>query len=79
MTWTEISNVTRYGKGVVAMISAEGRTLLEIKLKGKDCTHLTFGGVDGETCYVNVADRGNIECFRVETPGRCWSLMHEKD
>lgn len=68
--------VTRYGKGTIAKISPDGDVLLEIKLAGKLCTNLTFGGTDGRTCYVTVADNGNIECFRVDVPGRCWKLYH---
>ena len=66
--------VTRWGKGTVAKVSAAGELLLEITLGGKQCTNLTFGGSDGRTCYVTVADNGNIECFRVDQPGRCWQL-----
>ena len=33
-----------------------------------------FGGPDGRTCYVTVADRGNVEVFRADLPGRCWQL-----
>ncbi|WP_135546669.1 SMP-30/gluconolactonase/LRE family protein [Paenibacillus cymbidii] len=64
--------VTRWGKGTVVKLSPEGAVIAEIELIGKNCTNLTFGGIDGRTCYVTVADRGNIETFRVETPGRCW-------
>jgi gluconolactonase len=62
--------VTRTEKGVIAKISSEGELLLEIPLYGKDCTNLTFGGPDGRTCYVTMADNGSIESFRVEHPGR---------
>lgn len=66
--------VTRWGKGTVAKVSPTGDLLLEIPLAGKQCTNLAFGGPDGCTCYVTVADTGNIECFRTEQPGRCWQL-----
>jgi gluconolactonase len=62
--------VTRYGKGCVAKISPQGEVLHEIQLNGANCTNLTFGGPDGRTIYVTVADRGNIERFRVDLPGR---------
>ncbi len=68
--------VTRHGKGTVAKISPDGEILLEVKLEGKLCTNLTFGGPDGRTCYVTIADRGNIETFRVDVPGRCWKLQN---
>jgi gluconolactonase len=67
--------VTRYGKGVVAILSPEGEVLREIKLHGDNCTNIAFGGVDGCTCYVTVADQGNVEIFRTDTPGRSWQLQ----
>lgn len=69
--------ITRYGKGTIAVVSPDGRLVREILTRGKKCTNLTFGGVDGRTCFVTVADRGNIQYFRTETPGRCWALMQE--
>jgi sugar lactone lactonase YvrE len=68
--------VTRYGKGTVAKVSPKGKILLEVELKGKNCTNIAFGGPDGRTCYVTVADIGNIEKFRVDLPGRSWKLFH---
>jgi len=67
--------VTRHGKSTVAKVSPEGEVLLEIQLAGKLCTNLAFGGQDGRTCYVTMADRGNVECFRTDKPGRCWKLQ----
>jgi sugar lactone lactonase YvrE len=67
--------VTRWGKGTVAKVSPQGEVLLEVELAGKNCTNIAFGGPDGCTCYVTVADRGNIETFRVERPGRAWQLF----
>jgi sugar lactone lactonase YvrE len=64
--------VARIGKGVVAKISASGELLREIQLTGKKPTNVAFGGEDGRTVYVTVMDRGNLECFRTETPGREW-------
>jgi gluconolactonase len=66
--------VTRYGKGTIAKLSPKGELLLEIPLLGKNCTNLTFGGMDGCTCYVTIADEGNIEYFLTEIPGRCWTM-----
>ncbi|OUC09448.1 gluconolactonase, partial [Litorilinea aerophila] len=66
--------VTRWGKGTVAKVSPQGEVLLEIQLAGAKCTNIAFGGPDGRTCYVTVADRGNVETFRVEHPGRSWQL-----
>lgn len=66
--------VTRWGKGVIAKVSPQGELLMEIALAGKKCTNIAFGGPDGRTAYVTGADRGNIEVFRVELPGREWLL-----
>lgn len=71
--------VTRYGKGTVAVLSPQGKLVREIALNGKLCTNVTFGGADGRTCYVTVADTGTIESFRTDTPGRCWALWNDND
>lgn len=62
--------VARFKKGTVVQLSPQGELLREISLHGKNCTNLAFGGVDGRTCYVTVADCGWIEAFRTELPGR---------
>ena len=66
--------VTRHGKGTVAKLSPDGEVLLEVELSGKNCTNVAFGGPDGRTCYVTLADRGNVEVFRVNAAGRSWML-----
>lgn len=66
--------ITRHGKGTVAKLSPAGEVLLEVELTGKLCSNLAFGGPDGRTCYVTMADRGNVEVFRADTPGRSWQL-----
>lgn len=70
--------VTRYGKGTVVQLSPQGEVIREIQLHGKKCTNLTFGGADGRDVYVTIADQGNIETFRVETPGNLWYFTHGK-
>ncbi|MYB00438.1 SMP-30/gluconolactonase/LRE family protein [Candidatus Poribacteria bacterium] len=67
--------ITRHGKGTVAKLSPAGEVLLEVQLTGKLCTNIAFGGPDGCTCYVTMADRGNVEVFRVDLPGRSWQLF----
>ena len=67
--------ITRHGKGTVAKLSPAGEILLEVELAGRNPTNIAFGGADGRTCYVTVADRGNVETFRVEAPGRSWQLF----
>ena len=66
--------ITRHGKGTVAMVSPEGKLLQEIQLTGKKPSNITFGGDDGKTCYVTLQDRGSLESFRVEYPGREWKM-----
>jgi gluconolactonase len=68
--------ITRWSKGTIAKVSPEGKVLLEVALTGKRPTNIAFGGPDGRTAYVTVADpdRCNIETFRVERPGREWML-----
>ena len=67
--------VTRYGKGTVVKLSPQGEVLVEIELAGKKCSNLAFGGPDGRTCYVTLADQGNVERFRTDLPGRGWQLF----
>jgi gluconolactonase len=62
--------IARYGKGVVAIVSPEGKVLREVTLVGKKPTNVAFGGKDGRTVYVTLQDQGNIESFRSDTPGR---------
>jgi len=67
----------RYGKGVVAKISPQGKLLKEIVLKGKKPTNIAFGGSDGCTMYVTLQDERNLETFRVDRPGREWLLNNK--
>jgi sugar lactone lactonase YvrE len=66
--------ITRHGKGTIAKLSPTGEVLLEIELTGQDPSNLAFGGSDGCTIYVTIQDRGNVESFQVEQPGRSWAL-----
>jgi sugar lactone lactonase YvrE len=70
--------VTRHGKGTVVKVSPEGEVLREIQLEGKTPTNITFGGDEGRQAYVTVADRQTIETFRVDRPGRSWSLRRSR-
>ncbi|MEN8120729.1 MAG: SMP-30/gluconolactonase/LRE family protein [Bacteroidota bacterium] len=69
--------ITRYGKGTVAVLSPKGKLIREITLKGKNVTNIAFGGPDGKTCYVTLADRGCLETFRVEVSGRSWTMWSD--
>jgi len=62
--------VTRYDKGVIAIISPQGKMIREVQMKGKKTSNVTFGGKDGKTCFVTLQDRKCVETFRSETPGR---------
>ena len=64
--------VTRWGKGTVVKVSPQGVVVVEVAMHGKHTTNIAFGGPDGCTAYVTVADRGNVGMFRVDTPGRSW-------
>lgn len=64
--------IARYGKGTVAEMSPRGKIIREIALTGKNPSNVTFGGKDGRTVYVTLADQGNLESFRVQFPGREW-------
>ena len=66
--------ITRYGKGTVLILSSEGKEVEEVKLIGSNPTNIAFGGPDGCTCYVTLADRGCIEFFRVPYPGRSFAM-----
>lgn len=70
--------ITRWGKGVIAQVAPTGELLREIALAGAKCTNVAFGGADGCTVYVTGADRGNVESFRVEHPGREWRLAQRQ-
>ncbi len=70
--------ITRYGKGTVALVSPQGQLLAEVELAGRNPSNLEFGGPDGRTVYVTLADQGNIEVFRVARPGRSWQLHQQR-
>ena len=55
---------------MVAVVSPQGEVLREIRLKGSKPSNVAFGGADGRTVYVTLQDRGAIETFRVDHPGR---------
>ena len=56
--------VARYDKGVIAIISPQGKPIREVQMKGKKTSNLTFGGKDGKTCFVTLQDRKCVEMFR---------------
>jgi gluconolactonase len=62
--------IARYGAGAVAVVSPDGQLLREVKLRGAKPTNVAFGGADGREVYVTLQDRGAIETFRSDRPGR---------
>lgn len=68
--------IARYGKGTVVIVSPEGKILDEIQLKGKNPSNITFGGKDGKTCFVTLADRGCFESFKAPFQGAHYNRIH---
>ena len=62
--------VTRYGKGVIAVLSPDGKLIREVSLKGKRCSNLVFGGPDGKSVFITLQDRKGMERFRNDVPGK---------
>jgi gluconolactonase len=62
--------VTRYGKGSILVLSPEGKTIREVMLKGKNCSNLVFGGLNGKLVYVTLQDRKGMEFFRNNIAGK---------
>ena len=65
--------ITRYGKGTIAVLNPQGELLQEVETKGKKTSNIAFGGPEGKTAYITLQDRGSVESFEVELPGREWS------
>ncbi len=61
--------ITRHGKGTVLIVSPDKEIIKEVDLKGKKPSNITFGGKNGRTCYVTMADRGCFEQFRAPYKG----------
>jgi gluconolactonase len=61
----------------VVVLNPKGQVLREIQLHGSKPSNLCFGGEDGCTVYVTLADQGNVETFRVDVPGREW-VLHQR-
>lgn len=61
--------ITRHGKGTIAILSADGQLIREVRMKGKSTSNITFGGPDGKTCFVTLQDRKCVEVFTSEIPG----------
>ncbi|WP_420007831.1 SMP-30/gluconolactonase/LRE family protein [Xanthomonas sacchari] len=62
--------VARYDAGKVIVLAPDGTLLHEVATKGRKPTNLAFGGADGRDVDVTLQDRGAIETFRSDRPGR---------
>jgi gluconolactonase len=62
--------IARYDAGVVAVVSPEGVLLREVPLTGRKPTNVAFGGADGRQVFVTLQDRGAVETFQADQPGR---------
>ena len=68
--------ITRYDKGTIAIVSPEGQLLKEVQLIGKKPSNITFGGKNGKTCFVTMADRGCFESFEADYAGAYYKRIH---
>ena len=62
--------VARWGKGAIAVFTPQGALIREVMLKGKNCSNLVFGGLNGKLVYVTLQDRKGMELFRNDIPGK---------
>jgi sugar lactone lactonase YvrE len=62
--------VTRYGKGTIAVLSPKGALIREVNLKGKNCSNLVFGGLNGKLVFITLQDRKGMEMFRNDIAGK---------
>ncbi|MFK5972931.1 MAG: SMP-30/gluconolactonase/LRE family protein [Flavobacteriaceae bacterium] len=68
--------IARYDKGTVVIMTPEGKFLNEVQLKGKKPSNITFGGKNGMTCFVTMADRGCFESFPALFAGAFYTRTH---
>ncbi|CAE6722734.1 SMP-30/gluconolactonase/LRE family protein [Xanthomonas arboricola] len=62
--------IARYDAGQIAVVSPQGRLLRTVALKGRKASNVAFGGTDGKHVFVTLQDRGAVETFRSDRPGR---------
>jgi gluconolactonase len=67
--------ITRYGHGVVEVISPAGKPIKTIRLIGAKPTNVAFGGVDGKTLYITMQDSGRIEVYQNDIAGRSFGFF----
>lgn len=69
--------ITRYGKGVVVVLSPAGKIMREIDVLGARPSNLCFGGPDGRTVYVTEVEHRRLIQFRVAKPGLAWLRLRK--
>jgi len=57
--------IARYGKGVIAKVSPDGKLLKEYKLKGEFPTNVTFSQKHPSLLYVTMQKRGAVELLKL--------------
>ncbi|WP_115561368.1 SMP-30/gluconolactonase/LRE family protein [Xanthomonas arboricola] len=62
--------IARYDAGQIAVVSPAGKLLRTVALKGRKASNVAFGGRDGKQVFVTLQDRGAVETFRSDRPGR---------
>lgn len=66
--------IARYGAGVIAVVSPQGKLLRKVPLQGQHPTNVAFGGKDGKTLFVTMQQRGAIETFTTQVSGRSFNI-----
>lgn len=61
--------ISRYGKGVIAIVSPQGKVIREVPVLGARPSNICFGGPDGKTVYVTEVENGRLVTFRANQPG----------
>ena len=69
--------ITRYGEGVVAVVSPQGEILRKVPVLGPRPSNICFGGPDGRTAYVTEVEHTRLVAFRTERPGLAWRRWRE--
>jgi len=69
--------ITRYGEGVVAVVSPQGEILRKVPVLGPRPSNICFGGPDGRTAYVTEVEHTRLVAFRTERPGLAWQRWRE--
>jgi len=62
--------IARIARGLIDIVTPDGKLLREIILRGKDPTNLAFGDADGKTVFVTQRQGRFIEAFQTDQEGR---------